>query len=295
MRFLEYREKEPHGTFDFPMEYYYLEAQHPQYEMMEHWHTDYEIIRVEQGELRMRLDGKSLTVKEGEVLLIPDGTMHGGTPVGCVYECLVFDFAGFVARAKVCPAPLRKILDHKRTLQMVISSENEEIGRVVGQLLEVMRQKGPGFEFMAQGFLFQMVGIILRDHLYSQTEKPGRSTVGQLMSLKNATGYIHENYTQKITLAELAKAAGMSPKYFCSFFYEMTQKTPMEYVNFYRVESACEQLLSTDETVTEIAFGCGFNDVSYFTKTFRKYTGMTPLLYRRKRAEEKGKEEGTGA
>lgn len=295
MKYLDYREKEPHGTFDFPMEYYYLDTQHPQYEMMYHWHTDYEIIRVQRGELRMRLDGKYFTVRQGEVILISDGVMHGGTPVDCVYECLVFDFAGLAARGRVCPPQLRKILEHKRTIQMVLSSENEEVRQVVCQLLDAMHFRQPGYEFLAQGLLFQMIGLILQHHLYSHTEEPGRKTTEQLLSLKNAMAFIQENYSQKITLAQLAKAAGMSPKYFCSFFYDMTQKTPVEYLNFYRIECACEQLLSTEDTVTEIAFSCGFNDVSYFTKTFRKYTDTTPLLYRRKMTEEKAKEDRPGA
>ena len=166
---------------------------------------------------------------------------------------------------------------------------------MVCQLLDAMHFRQPGYEFLAQGLLFQMIGLILQHHLYSHTEEPGRKTTEQLLSLKNAMAFIQENYSQKITLAQLAKAAGMSPKYFCSFFYDMTQKTPVEYLNFYRIECACEQLLSTEDTVTEIAFSCGFNDVSYFTKTFRKYTDTTPLLYRRKMTEEKAKEDRPGA
>ena len=68
----------------------------------------------------------------------------------------------------------------------------------------------------------------------------------------------------------------MNPKYFCRFFRQMTQKTPVEYLNYYRIECAREQLSTTSCTVTEIAFNCGFNDVSYFIKIFRKYMGMTP-------------------
>ena len=56
----------------------------------------------------------------------------------------------------------------------------------------------------------------------------------------------------------------------------------IEYLNFYRIEIACEQLLSTDLSVTDIAINCGFNDVSYFIKTFKKYKGITPKQYIKK-------------
>jgi AraC-like DNA-binding protein len=59
-------------------------------------------------------------------------------------------------------------------------------------------------------------------------------------------------------------------------------KTPFEYLNSYRIEVAGEQLLRSDSTVAQIAVNCGFNDVSYFSKIFRRYMGDTPLNYRKK-------------
>ena len=73
----------------------------------------------------------------------------------------------------------------------------------------------------------------------------------------------------------------MSPQYFCTFFKQMTDKTPFAYVNAYRIERACRKLLGTDLSVTEIAYSCGFNDLSYFIKTFKAEKGMTPRAFRR--------------
>lgn len=61
----------------------------------------------------------------------------------------------------------------------------------------------------------------------------------------------------------------------------MTHKSPMNYLNFYRIERACFQLLNSDASIIEIAMNCGFNDLSYFIKTFRKYKGITPAKYRK--------------
>lgn len=85
----------------------------------------------------------------------------------------------------------------------------------------------------------------------------------------------------QLTLGNLAEAADMSPKYFCRFFSEMTGKTPIEYLNYYRIECAAEQLLYTDDLVTDIALNCGYNDLSYFVKTFKKYKAQTPKQFRK--------------
>ena len=55
--------------------------------------------------------------------------------------------------------------------------------------------------------------------------------------------------------------------------------TPIEYLNYYRIEIACEQLIITNKNITDIAYDCGFNDVSYFTKVFKKYKDTVPSKY----------------
>lgn len=91
--------------------------------------------------------------------------------------------------------------------------------------------------------------------------------------------FIEQHYTEPITLPELAESVHMSPKYFCRFFRHMTRRTPIDYLNYYRVECACQELLTTEKSVTEVALDCGFNDISYFIKTFRRHKGVSPGKY----------------
>ena len=60
----------------------------------------------------------------------------------------------------------------------------------------------------------------------------------------------------------------------------MTRRSPIDYLNYYRIETACLRLSSTEESITDIAYGCGFNDLSYFIKIFKKYKGVSPRKYR---------------
>ena len=106
-----------------------------------------------------------------------------------------------------------------------------------------------------------------------------KKTKERFLQFKNVITLIENEYQNPLTLEDLSRASGMSPKYFCRFFHEMSNKTPIEYLNYYRIEIACEQLLATELSITEIALNCGFNDVSYFIKTFKKYKGLTPKKY----------------
>ena len=127
--------------------------------------------------------------------------------------------------------------------------------------------------------MWQLMGSLIGGETASTVLSPNRS---RIVRMKRVLAYIRDRYENTITLAELASLAGMTPKYFCRAFSQMTGKTPIEYLNYYRVEQAGEQLLLTDRSITDIALGCGFNDMSYFSKTFFRYKGMSPSAYRKK-------------
>ncbi|HIS78887.1 MAG TPA: helix-turn-helix transcriptional regulator, partial [Candidatus Caccousia stercoris] len=65
----------------------------------------------------------------------------------------------------------------------------------------------------------------------------------------------------------------------CRYFKELTHRTPIDYLNYYRIEVACEQMVYSHRALTEIAYDCGFTDSSYFIKVFRHYKHMSPTQY----------------
>jgi len=85
-----------------------------------------------------------------------------------------------------------------------------------------------------------------------------------------------------ISQAEIAELTGMSPAAFSRFFRHHAGKTFTQVVNEIRISKVCIQLLQTDKTVAEIAFGCGFQNLSNFNEQFRKYKKTSPSKYRRK-------------
>ena len=91
--------------------------------------------------------------------------------------------------------------------------------------------------------------------------------------------YIEKNYSEPISLETLEKISGFNKKYLCRVFKEYTSKTPIEYINELRIESAC-RMLEENRSITASAYDCGFNDLSYFCKVFKKHKGMPPRKYK---------------
>ncbi|MBL7006238.1 MAG: helix-turn-helix transcriptional regulator [Spirochaetia bacterium] len=92
--------------------------------------------------------------------------------------------------------------------------------------------------------------------------------------------YVKQNFSEKVTLAEAAGRVHLSPSYLSKLFKQEMGKPFSEYLNTVRIDEARRMLLHTDSPLGDVAYVCGFEDQSYFTKVFRKVTGTAPSRYR---------------
>ncbi len=99
--------------------------------------------------------------------------------------------------------------------------------------------------------------------------------------LLNVLTYIHDNIEQEITIQQLAQVAFMHPNYFIRLFKRQMGVPPIQYITHKKIEKAKELLLSTPYSVTDIAHLVGFKDLFYFSKQFKKISGMPPTDFRK--------------
>lgn len=278
MHYLDYREDRIHGTADFPFAFYHIEEGHPRYEMPFHWHREVEIIRILAGTFSCCLDDETILLKTGDILFVNPGAIHSGTPSSCVYECAVFDPSALLMQAGSCREPIRLLTDPGTRIRPLFPPDHPA-AKPIRRLFSCAQKEFPGQELFLLGALFELFGVLYSEHCYEIPKKPGEHDVGRIQALKPVLEFIDRFYMKPVTLESLARLAGMSPRYFCRFFYAFIHRTPIDYLNYYRVERACLLLASSDLTVTEAAYRCGFNDSSYFGKVFRKYKGISPKQY----------------
>ena len=100
--------------------------------------------------------------------------------------------------------------------------------------------------------------------------------------IKLMMAYIHEHYADKISVSDIASASFVSTRECYRIFHDCLHETPVEYLKSYRIRTACQMLADSQVPITHIGQACGLGSSSYFGKTFREYTGFTPLQYRRK-------------
>lgn len=277
-----FHEKKQHGTLEFPAEYYYVDSTNPRYHMPFHWHKEWELIRVVQGSITIHADEEKFTATAGDILLIRDSMMHGGSSIDCIYECFVFDLHGMFRHSDSVKKSLRPIYRMELLPDIFYAkADKPEIHTFVSMLMDAHHQKGSDcIELITFGCLSMIFAYIIQYKLYTTDSSVTKSQSNRIGQIKSVLEYIELHYSSAITLEELAKIAGMSPKYFCRIFKAITQQSPLEYVIFYRIEQAANYLSTSDLSITEIAMECGFNDCSYFIRTFKNLKQVTPYKYR---------------
>ena len=110
-------------------------------------------------------------------------------------------------------------------------------------------------------------------------EKPDTDLVIQ----KQMVSYIHQHFAEKLALADIAASGHICRNKCCLIFRHYLQQSPIEFLNAYRLKVSCRLLADTDKSITEVAFACGFNHPSYFSKMFLENYGCTPGEYRKTR------------
>ena len=278
MKYGDLLEIKERGTPDFPIELYRIDSDHSRYIMPFHWHSDFEIIRVEEGEFTVIVGEEEYKALPGDVLLINSGIIHGGMPKDSVYQCVDLDTSVLLGKnssANDIKTILRSGCFQKGSY---FPKDSGKIPRYTDMLITALQRKDEGYRLFTMGALFLLFGEILSGEFVGEATSNGEYAGD--FKMKAVLSWIEENYHETVTLGQLAEIAGMNPGYFCEFFKKYTRRSPIDYLNMYRIDSACRLFCVSGCSVTEAAFSCGFNDLSYFVKTFKKYKGVTPKAYR---------------
>lgn len=280
VNYINFYENLKRGTDSFPIEFYHLTENHPRYVMELHWHVDFEFIRVLEGNLLLSLNGETFDMPKNTVAFIPSGLLHSAIPQNnCVYECAVLGQNMYYPEA--CWKRVKQIQNHEYEVKSIYDSKDKRIHQYIWNLFEasVNTDDSGVYELMIRGALYSFLAIALKEPSQSEVPSNTPQSIRRINQIKQALEFIENSYALPLTLNELAASIGMSPKYFCQFFKEMSQRSPIDYLNHYRIERACDLLRISNQSIMDIAENTGFHDMSYFIKMFKKYKGITPKQY----------------
>ena len=281
--YFELKENKPHGTKDGPFSTYHIENAGRSFQIPVHWHDEFEIIYVRSGFLAVSISGESYIGKTGDAFVVSPGNLHlMGSQTGTV------DYYTFLFPLKYISFRTDDMLDEKLLEPlnsghlMICPRVKDTAKELCEQLIEIYEAKKDESEskittqVRTKIILLQFILEMWKKGFVIENDTSGRNTVE-----KEMVSYIQQNFTGKISLREFGEQFHLSEKYISRYFKEHFHITLSQYVTYLRLEHAKQLLQDTDIPVTDVAMQSGYQNVSYFIRSFQKAYAVSPLKYRK--------------
>lgn len=216
----------------------------------------YDMTVMLKGSLSCVIDGQPYTVKEGEVLLMPPGSLRARYRSREEVDYISFNF-------NVDPAP---------DLPMHFSAAKIRGARLLyGVLDEILRHPAQDNTEAIRHLLACLLSVY-EQALHTEAISPLTAQI---------TEYLHTHLASRVTLADISRITFFSPVYCDTVFKRDTGKSIIEYLLSERIAEAKRRLAEGADSLTELALSLGFTDYNYFARVFKKRTGYTPSAYRK--------------
>lgn len=262
--------------------------------IVRHWHDDFEFVCVYKGHMRCEARDGNIELCAGNGMFINSDQPHAYRAYAgedCEYFCLVFHPALLGANDYLRENFVRPLSRNDALARMTLRAGMEwqrGVLQCVRAACESMEGDDPAAELSAMSQAFQAAALLTR-HMPAPNAL-AMETDRRALALRRMLDYVEEHYQEKISLRDLAAAAGLSISACCDLFRRHTGQSPGGYVTRYRLERGKELLRNPNLTVAEIARSVVFSSASYFSECFKRYLRVTPLTYRRGGEDHRGRE-----
>lgn len=281
-----------YGTPDFPIAFF--DDDLTTVKVPWHWHDEWEIVVILSGEVSLSIAGYELNLKAGEGYFANSGILHSAELCSRTgwQHCMVFD-------PRVLATPddiiwntyISPILSHENLPFIKLSPETtwqKEIISLAEKAWSSGANEKTDYALTVRSALSQITSLMVHN-IDTEAEHPFTSkTQRDELRIKKTIYYIETHFREPITIDDIAADADISVSTLLRLYHDILHTTPIQYVLQYRLEQIREELLSyPGSAISEIAYSCGFNDISYFNRCFLKKYECTPSEFRRNHCDGK--------
>lgn len=248
-----------------------------------HRHDAWELYYVVHG-YGNRMAGDTLQpFVAGDVVLVPPSMLHrweyapdSADNDGCVRYLMVAFNHSFVERCMEVFPELRN-----RLVGITFPAEAWKFGSESSRIIRrILLRMNDSDELGRLCEMFCLLPVIFTSSDHTFAGKPMRIE-RDVRRMQQICTYVMAHYVHAISLDEIAAEVGMNRSAFCSYFKRCKGMTFFEFLSAYRIDTACEMLMTTSLSISEICYAVGFNDVPHFNRIFKRMKHMSPREYKR--------------
>ncbi len=255
-----------------------------------HWHKEFELTLVTEGQIMLCVDHHQIVLHKGEGCFINTHIIHGYDKISddAQFISILFDsqfITGSHQENIIFIKYIQPILENKHLPFIHLKEHNweKDILSLIQKCYDTIQQQNLGYEFDIRNHISQIITLILSHHKeYHESLYIYDQVFNQMLR------FIKNHYHKKITVNDIANAGHISRRECYRKFKKNLFITPNHYLEIIRIKKAIELLNETDQTITEICYETGFYNASYFTAKFKKIMHCTPTQYRKNIKKELG-------
>ena len=256
-----------------------------------HWHDEMEIIYVLSGSMIVGIQSEEFRLSAGETALVQPQFIHSIKQDGensAVYFNILFRLS-MLDSGDICTDKyLYPIYKGERVIPKYLKKDDTlsiSISPYIKRLAEIAKSKVEDHELLIKSYLLVIMHYLCGS---AQPESSDHQHTRELYDkLKKALDHIRSNYSEEISVGMAAALCNFSASHFSKMFRQLTGISFTKYLINYRLESAAKKLRDDSAVISDTAFSCGFNNLSYFTRAFKEQYGMTPHEFKRNHTSSK--------
>ena len=233
------------------------------------WHSSVEFLYFIDGSAKITLNSDVYTVTKGDIVAINSNIVHNITSVDttiCKYYCLIVSIEFL---EDYC-----LYMSDNTMFEPIIKSD--KVRDIFEKIINIFISPIPFSNVVTTSHIMSLFMYLSENHSSEPIIKQPSSYNKKFQMIQKALSYIRRNYTNQISVEDIASYVMFSSDYLSHTFKEFTGNTIIYYINYLRCHHARSLLRRDELSISSIATQCGFNNVSYFTKTYKKFFGVSP-------------------
>jgi len=280
---LQLKENKQHSSTLIPFSVYQCRIPEFYAGVPMHWHREFEIDYILEGEGQFILGEEKYVASKGDIVIIPPNVLHAAYATEgniLIYDALVFSHSilGTGSNDRSTAECILPIINGQLKITTLIVAKNN-FQKCVKQIFESAEENSPLSDLLLKSELLRFFWLLEKE---SEIILKEEADVHYSELIRPALEYMAVHYGEDITVEQLADIAHLSKSYFMGCFKKATGIGAIEHLTQIRMKIVCDALVNSNEHIADLAYNCGYDNLSNFNRQFKRMIGCTPMEYRRR-------------
>lgn len=253
-----------------------------------HFHNLMEVAVCRFGHGNIITEKQKYSYKEGTIVIIPANIPHAveeNKDEKSLWEYLYLNPVVFMQQSGINERQRKAYF--VQAGECIIVKQKEDAAFLeaeINLLMDQIRVKEYGYQQCVCGLIYTLLMEMIKTYYYTGNEQK-RNMVQRVSQSKRVTRileYVDRHYAERIRTEDMANAIYVSPSCLRKIFKDNFRMSPIQYVNYVRIQKACEMIRKTDDNISEIARKAGYDNLATFINNFKLYMGETPKQWKEK-------------